>query len=43
MQNPPAPILNDITVIDMTEGVAGPCAAMTLADMGANEGGTASG
>lgn len=36
MQNPPAPILNDITVIDMTEGVAGPCAAMTLADMGAN-------
>lgn len=36
MQNPPAPILSDITVIDMTEGVAGPCAAMTLADMGAN-------
>ena len=36
MQNPPAPTLSDITVIDMTEGVAGPCAAMTLADMGAN-------
>ena len=36
MQNPPAPILSDITVVDMTEGVAGPCAAMTLADMGAN-------
>ena len=36
MQTPPASILADITVIDMTEGVAGPCAAMTLADMGAN-------
>lgn len=32
---PPA-ILSDITVIDMTEGVAGPYAAMVLGDMGAN-------
>ena len=31
---PPA-ILADITVIDMTEGVAGPYAAMVLSDMGA--------
>lgn len=29
-------ILSDITVIDMTEGVAGPYAAMVLSDMGAN-------
>lgn len=29
-------ILSDVTVIDMTEGVAGPQAAMTLSDMGAN-------
>lgn len=29
-------ILKDITVIDMTEGVAGPYAAMVLSDMGAN-------
>jgi len=29
-------ILADITVIDMTEGVAGPYAAMILSDMGAN-------
>jgi len=36
MHNPPTPILNNIIVIDMTEGVAGPCAAVTLADMGAN-------
>ena len=32
---PPA-ILADITVIDMTEGVAGPYAAMVLSDMGAD-------
>ena len=31
-----AGILSDVTVIDMTEGVAGPQAAMTLSDMGAN-------
>lgn len=31
-----ARILADITVIDMTEGVAGPYAAMVLSDMGAN-------
>jgi len=31
-----AKILSDITVIDMTEGVAGPYAAMALSDMGAN-------
>ncbi len=29
-------ILSDVTVIDMTEGVAGPYAAMVLSDMGAN-------
>ena len=29
-------ILSAITVIDMTEGVAGPYAAMVLGDMGAN-------
>lgn len=29
-------ILKAIRVVDMTEGVAGPCAAMILADMGAN-------
>jgi len=29
-------ILSRITVIDMTEGVAGPYAAMVLSDMGAN-------
>ena len=29
-------ILSKITVIDMTEGVAGPYAAMALSDMGAN-------
>lgn len=31
-----AGILSEITVIDMTEGVAGPYAAMVLSDMGAN-------
>lgn len=31
-----AKILSKITVIDMTEGVAGPYAAMVLSDMGAN-------
>ena len=31
-----ASILSKITVIDMTEGVAGPYAAMALSDMGAN-------
>ena len=29
-------VLSDITVIDMTEGVAGPYAASLLGDMGAN-------
>lgn len=31
-----SPILGNITVVDMTEGVAGPYAAMLLGDMGAN-------
>ena len=31
-----AGILSKITVIDMTEGVAGPYATMVLSDMGAN-------
>ena len=29
-------VLSDITVIDMTEGVAGPYAASLLGDLGAN-------
>ncbi len=29
-------LLSDITVVDMTEGVAGPCTSLLLADMGAN-------
>jgi crotonobetainyl-CoA:carnitine CoA-transferase CaiB-like acyl-CoA transferase len=36
MQSSEKGILSAITVIDMTEGVAGPYAAMVLADMGAN-------